>query len=124
MNRKLQVTKYILSDIFMSLLAWVAFYYFRKTSIEQSVFTTSDNFYYGLVMVPTYWIILYASIGSYKNIFRKYRLKETGQTLMISAIGCLILFFVLLLDDEINQYKDYYPNTNRSIFLIRNLNIF
>ena len=108
MNRKLQVTKYILSDIFMSLLAWVAFYYFRKTSIEQAVFTTSDNFYYGLVMVPTYWIILYTSIGSYKNIYRKYRLKETGQTLMISAIGCLILFFVLLLDDEINQYKDYY----------------
>ena len=40
--------------------------------------------------------------------FRKSRLKELGQTLYISVIGVLIIFFSLLLDDTVISYKSYY----------------
>lgn len=110
MNKKIQVSKYVIFDIIAALLAWVAFYYFRKKNIEFSEFDISRSFYLGLLLVPLYWIILYTAVGSYKDVYKKYRLKETGQTLIISLIGCLVLFFVLILDDEIKEYKDYYSS--------------
>ncbi len=69
-----------------------------------------NNFYYGLILIPIFWVIIYFIVGTYKNIYRKSRLKEFGQTLLISLIGTLILFFVLLLDDEIASYTYYYKS--------------
>jgi exopolysaccharide biosynthesis polyprenyl glycosylphosphotransferase len=114
MNKKLQVFKYILLDLLSAAIAWVLFFVFRKTYLEPLKFgyevplNFDDNFYYGLVLIPLYWVFLYFIIGSYKNIYRKSRLKEFGQTLLISLIGTLILFFVLLLDDEVASYTQYY----------------
>lgn len=114
MNKKLQVFKYILLDVFSAAVAWVLFFVFRKTYLEPLKFgydvplNFDANFYYALVIIPVYWVFLYFIVGSYKNIYRKSRLKEFGQTLLISLIGTLILFFVLLLDDEIASYTQYY----------------
>ena len=66
------------------------------------------KFYLGLLIIPLFWIFLYASTGAYKDIFHKSRLKELGQTLLISLIGSIIIFFMLILDDEIITYKSYY----------------
>lgn len=96
--------------------AWVAFYIFRKVRIEsikfgQEVPIEFDNkFYLGLVLILVFWLILYASTGAYKDIYRKSRLKELGQTLLISVIGVIVIFFVLILDDEIISYKSYYQS--------------
>ena len=57
-----------------------------------------------------FWIILYFIAGTYNDIYRKSRLIEFGQTLLISVIGTLTLFFVLLLDDEISSYTQYYKS--------------
>jgi len=102
------LSSYFLADFLSALISWVLFYIFRKTNIEFSEFLPDDNFYYGLLLVPIYWISIYFMVGSYKNVLKKYRLKEFGQTLLISFLGCLILFFILILDDQINNYKDYY----------------
>jgi len=69
-----------------------------------------DKFYYALFLIPVFWIIIYFIIGTYNNIYRKSRLKEFGQTILISLIGTLVLFFVLLLDDEISSYTQYYKS--------------
>jgi exopolysaccharide biosynthesis polyprenyl glycosylphosphotransferase len=53
-------------------------------------------------------VAVYALAGTYNDIYRKSRLREIGQTLYISLIGVLIIFFSLLLDDVIVSYKSYY----------------
>jgi FlaA1/EpsC-like NDP-sugar epimerase len=66
------------------------------------------NFYKGLVLIPLFWFGLYTIIGGYRDIFRRFRIKELGQTLLISLIGVVLIFFVLLLDDQVAGYRYYY----------------
>jgi exopolysaccharide biosynthesis polyprenyl glycosylphosphotransferase len=56
-------------------------------------------------------------MGTYNDIYRKSRLKEFGQTLIVALIGCLIIFFSLLLDDVIVSYRSYY-STFMALFLL------
>lgn len=116
MNKKLQVFKYLLADFFSAATAWTLFYIFRKVYIESEKYGKSipiafgEKFYLSLLLIPLLWILAYTLAGFYKNIYRKSRLKEIGQTLLFSIIGVIILFFTLLLDDEIGSYKNYYQS--------------
>jgi len=107
-NKNLQIAKYIFCDIITAALAWFAFYSFRKIYIEKTDLIFNESFFVAIVVIPVYWITLYSLSGYYTDIFRKHRLKEIGQTLMLSIIGVIFLFFVLLLDDEVNNYTNYY----------------
>ena len=69
-----------------------------------------DNFYYGLILVPAFWIILYFVSGQYYEILRRYRVKELAEVGMTTVIGVLAIFFVLLLDDRVIDYKSYYKS--------------
>lgn len=115
-GRSLQILLHIFVDLLTAGAAWIAFYVFRKVYIEsikfgQAVPISFDNkFYFGLLSILAFWFVLYASTGAYKDIFRKSRLKELGQTLLISIIGVIVIFFVLILDDEIISYKSYYQS--------------
>ncbi len=113
MNRRLQIIKYLTADGFSAAAAWTAFYVFRKLYLEPIKFgyevelTFDKNYFLGLLIIPTFWLLLYALTGSYNNIYRKYRIKELGQTLQYSIIGNIIIFFALLLDDEITPESFY-----------------
>jgi exopolysaccharide biosynthesis polyprenyl glycosylphosphotransferase len=52
--------------------------------------------------------LVYSAFGNYKNVYKKYRIKEITQTLSQSFIGIIFIFFTFLLDDKINSYQDYY----------------
>lgn len=113
MNKRIQTLKYIFADWFAASLAWGLFYVYRKMVIESfkyghEVLKFDNKFYLGVLIIPFFWILVYALIGAYKNIYRKSRLRELGQTLYISIVGVLIIFFALLLDDTIISYKTYY----------------
>ncbi|MBL4668742.1 MAG: sugar transferase [Flavobacteriales bacterium] len=116
MNKKLQVLKYISLDVIAAAIAWILFFVYRKTYLEPIKFgykipiSFDDNFYYGLILIPIFWVGIYFVIGAYNSIYRKSRLKEFGQTFLISIIGTLILFFVLILDDQIASYTQYYKS--------------
>lgn len=64
----------------------------------------------GAVLVPLFWLFLFVSVGGYTDIFRRFRTKELGQTLLISFIGSLVIFFALLLDDTIASPTYYYQS--------------
>ncbi len=114
MNPKLQRLKYFSFDFSAAAIAWCLFYIFRKAYIEPRKFghpveiQFDSSFFTGLILIPLFWISIYALTGIYKDPYRKSRLKELGQTLLTSLIGTIVIFFALLLDDEIASYKSYY----------------
>lgn len=115
MNKSLQALKYLIADYIAASIAWGLFYIYRKHSVEPIIFEDikavilqDPKFYLGIFLIPFFWIILYYIIGNYRKIYRKSRLKELGQTLIITLIGVVILFFLLILDDVIENYKSYY----------------
>lgn len=110
-----QILKYLCSDFLSALSAWILFFIFRKIVIESTfvdVFSiiTIQEFYLGTIIIPFFWIFIYYLVGQYHNIYRKSRLKELGQTLFLSIIGVILIFFVLILDDVVFSYKNYYQS--------------
>lgn len=101
-------------DAFAALVAWAVFFVYRKLSIEHNRFDDvnlvfqDSNFWWGIVLLPIAWCCFYAILGTYKNVFRKARLKELQMTFWASLIGVIVIFFALLLDDNINSYRNYY----------------
>ena len=114
MDKRAQVAKYVVADVAAAAVAWTLFYLFRKIYMEPAKFhykvpvSFDTNYWYGLVLIPVFWVGLYVVIGGYSDIFRRYRIKELGQTLLISFIGTTVIFFVLLLDDTVADYRYYY----------------
>jgi exopolysaccharide biosynthesis polyprenyl glycosylphosphotransferase len=98
----------IFIDWLTATLAWTLFFYFRKTIIEKKDFVTSDTFYLGAIFIPIAWLLLYYFQGTYHEIKRHYRFKLLNLTFFGSVIGTIIIFFTLLLDDQIDGYKIYY----------------
>lgn len=100
----------------MSGTAWSLFFIYRKVFIETEKYGykipvhLDQRYYLGLISIPIFWLLVYYITGYYKDIYRKSRLKELGQTFFTALTGVTIIFFVLILDDEIASYKHYYES--------------
>lgn len=118
MNKRLQVVRYVVADFITAAIAWSVFFIYRKYLVEPNVLQDiseifkDQNFFIGIIIVPVFWLGLYSMIGTYsaKKIYRKSRLKELSQTLLVTLIGVIIIFFALILDDVITSYKSYYQS--------------
>ncbi len=114
MNRRNQRLKYLLADLVSAAIAWTLFFAYRKIYLEPMKFGQdvelifTERYFIGLVLIPLFWVSLYSLSGFYTYPFRKSRLNELGQTLLSSLLGVLIIFFALLLDDQIADYRSYY----------------
>ncbi len=114
MNKKRQVAKYLFFDFLAAAISWTLFYIYRKEVIEPAKFgydipvEFTWMYFIGLIIIPTSWLIFYFITGFYDNIYRRSRLLELGQTVLTSLIGVTAIFFVLLLDDTVSSYKNYY----------------
>ena len=114
--KKRHSIKYIICDTLSAMLAWTALFLFRKLVLEESgldgfgqVFH-DINFWLGIVIVPLGWLALYTIQGTYRNVLRRARLKEMLETLLATLIGVVVIFFVLLIDDEMPSYRDNYAS--------------
>lgn len=111
---KKQRTKYIIADTLSAMLAWGILFLFRKVALEHTGFSdvadvfSDSNFWFGLILVPAGWLSLYTIQGAYRNVLRRARLTELLDTLLASLIGVVAIFFLLLVDDHISTYRNYY----------------
>jgi len=114
MQHRTLVYLLVVMDWLFATLSWMLFYFFRKVGIENVEFNINESFYAGVVIVPLLWVLLFFLQGTYHDVKRLYRIKVFNLTFLASLIGSLIIFFTLLLDDEINGYQQYY----RSVILL------
>jgi len=115
LNKTKLIIKYLVLDFLAAMVAWGAFFIFRKCYVD-GIFNSyylryvwSDHkLYIGVIVIPLFWLMLHGLIGLYRNVYRKSRLREFLQVMTTSVFGVLILFFTLLLDDEVLEYRNYY----------------
>jgi len=113
-NHRNQRLLYISCDFLAASAAWILFYIFRKVQIEPQVFgtdvpiTLGSRFWAGAIGLPFAWIVFYYFTGFYNNVFRRSRLDDLARTFMTSLLGVLLIFFLLILDDTILDYTNYY----------------
>lgn len=98
--------KRVICDLLASSIAWVLFFAYRKTVIENTALELSTTLLYGTIFVTIFWSMLYALSGNYKEVRRVSRLNELYRTISQSIIGSMIIFFFLIIDD-IENYKNY-----------------
>ena len=108
MKKKYFWLVFLFFDWLSAASAWFCFNFFRKTYIENYHFEINYKLIYSTIIISVLWVLLYAALGQYKNAYKKYRIKEVTQTISQSLLGIILIFFGLLLDDQINSYQDYY----------------
>jgi exopolysaccharide biosynthesis polyprenyl glycosylphosphotransferase len=106
---------YVGIDFLTAILAWTVFFFVRKQYINSYAISFAEasfemSYVWGVIFVPFMWLFLYYISGTYQNIVRKSRLAECFNTLYITVIGALIIFFIVLLDDDVSSYFTYYKS--------------
>ncbi|MFN4255422.1 MAG: sugar transferase [Saprospiraceae bacterium] len=115
MNRQIRrrdTFLYGMADFCMAMLAWAAFFVYRK-SLEDvppgdAAIWLDPNFYLGILIIPTGWLLFYDIFDRYTDIYRLSRLATLTRTLFLSFFGVVFLFFTLILDDVVHDYHTYY----------------
>ena len=113
-NKPKQTLRYVLWDWFASVVSWFIFFCYRKkieavdVLADFSVVTDDNNFWIGIICIPIAWLFLFLLAGSYQKVYLKSRVRELGQTLLVTLIGTIVLFFAIILNDRIANYKTYY----------------
>ncbi len=123
MNKRWQVLKCAFFDVIGVLAAWFLFVYYRSkfsNGIPLSDYLCSKHsikFYIGLCVFITFWVTLFSLAGFYNSIFRKSRLKELGNSIGITLVGTLVLFFVVMYNDSALSSM-YYVKLFYTLFLL------
>lgn len=104
---------YKVADFFSAMLAWAGFFLYRKRleggTVDWSA-VDDPNFWYGVVVIPVGWLLFYGIFDQYKDIYRLSRIATLARTLFLSFFGVILLFFTLILDDVVTNYKTYYAS--------------
>ena len=103
---RIEKYKRIFFDINAAAISWILFFIYRKEIIEKVDFEISETLLYGTIAVTLLWISIYTLSGNYIDVRRVSRINELYRTITQSIIGCLIIFFGLIIDD-IQHYENY-----------------
>ncbi len=120
-QRRFDTLVYGIADFIMAMLAWACFFLYRKqlegVAPSWDVLANDTNFWYGILIIPIGWILLYAIFDDYRDIYRLSRLRTLSKTFFLTFFGVIILFFTLILDDFVYDYRTYYQSFCR-LFLL------
>jgi exopolysaccharide biosynthesis polyprenyl glycosylphosphotransferase len=102
---------YRTADFLAAMLAWALFFSYRKwiEGLPLGLQVFNDlKFYYGILIIPTGWFLFYNLFDDYKDVYRLSRLATLVRTFFLTLIGVTFLFFTLILDDFVKDYRTYY----------------
>lgn len=111
-RRRRDTRIYYLGDYLAAAVAWSLFFGYRRgveVELTGAAGAQADpKLWVGLAIVPVAWLLLYALLDSYRDVYRLSRLATIGRTAWLTAIGVTVLFFTLILDDFVRDYTTYY----------------
>jgi len=119
-QRRIDRLVYRIADFITAMLAWACFFIYRRKVEGLSVdweAMNDQNFWYGIILIPTGWVLFYSIFDKYHDIYRLSRLATLARTLLLTFLGVIFLFFTLILDDFVTNYKTYY-NSFFTLFML------
>jgi hypothetical protein len=114
MNKRRQRLKYIGIDFLTASVSWLLFNLLRYSEVASLNFETLTDFLLyvqvmkGQIMVPLFWLILYFFSGYYNKLFGKSRLGELFSTFVTIAIGSVMIFFIVILNELPPTFQTFY----------------
>ena len=111
--RRQALIGYFMADLVTAVIGWLGFYLLRKCTESDAItleILQDPNRFLGVIIVPAGWILLFAIFDEYRDIYRKSRLTTLTRTFFLTLIGSLILFFTLILDDVVRDFRTYYSS--------------
>lgn len=102
-----------LSDLLFINLAWIFYYYVRVES-GWIIYANPPSFLIPLIVVYLYWLIIFSFAGLYQHWFVRSRFDEFASVFKAVSFGCFFLFFIIFIDDFINNA----PIISRFLILI------
>ncbi len=110
-QRRLHTLYYQVADFITAMLAWACFFIYRKQleapAPDWAMISSDANFWYGVLVIPTGWLLFYSIFDQYQDIYRLSRLATLARTFFLSFLGVTFLFFTLILDDFVTNYTTY-----------------
>lgn len=101
------------SDFIFINLSWIA-YYLVRVETGWIPYANPVSFLIPLVVIYIYWLIIFSFTGMYQYWFVRSRFDEFASVVKSVSIGCFILFFLIFIDDTINNA----PIISRFLILI------
>ncbi|MCC6396051.1 MAG: sugar transferase [Bacteroidetes bacterium] len=89
----------LVTDAITLSLGWIAYYLIRVQTGWVDVSIVPD-LWMPMVLVTAYWQILFLLVGLYRPWYAASRFDELTLVFKTTLLGCLILFFVIFVDDE------------------------
>lgn len=104
---------YRCSDALAAAAAYTALYAYRKSVLEPLRFGIphldwESTFFEGLLATVIYWALVHRVSGIHREVLRRSRLSDLVHTLQVGILASLPLFALLILDDDVKNYKHYY----------------
>ncbi len=122
--RRSGIVFYAIFDFLTALLAWTCFFLYRKWAVEglplSLTMLEDSNYLFGIATIPVGWVLFYAIFDKYRDIYRLPRVETLIRTFFLSFLGVFFLFFTLVLDDFVTNYRTYY----KSFFILFSLHFF
>lgn len=110
-----QRTKCVIADVSASVLSILLFNIFRYEWFIDNIgswslmqFLTSHTILTGWILFPLMMLLIYYLSGAYYNVMTRSRLDELVNTVISTAIGSLIIYFVILIDDIVDDKATTY----------------
>ncbi|MBS1517369.1 MAG: sugar transferase [Bacteroidetes bacterium] len=94
-------------------LAWTIYYYIRVDS-GWIIYANPPAFLGPLTAIYLYWLVIFSFAGLYQHWFVRSRFDEFSSVFKTVSFGCFILFFLIFLDDMMNNA----PIISRFLILI------
>ncbi len=113
MSKTLEKIFLFFSDFIFINLSWIAYYYVRVET-GWIPYANPVDFLVPLSVIYIYWLIIFSFTGLYQYWFVRSRFDEFASVVKSVSIGCFILFFLIFIDDTINNA----PIISRFLILI------
>lgn len=112
-NTRSYLYAYTAADYFAAILSWMVLFFARRYLLNEVLIADGKivvhtKFWIGLALFPLSWMLFYKITGCYSNIHKKSRVNELGKTFLLSLIGCMVIFFSIVINDPQTDYTYYY----------------